>query len=113
MRAIAAFMASIAPLALPSKSFTIVSLVAIGSLPRVLVVHAVDLGALDDHVGADLHRAERRRGVRGEVRVAGAGREDHDAPLLEVTHGAAPDVRLAQLHHADRALDARVESGLL
>ena len=66
------------------------------------VVDAVDLGRLEDHLGADLHGAQAGRGVGGEERVAGAGGEDHDAPLLEVARGAAADVGLGDLLHLDR-----------
>ena len=61
---------------------------------RVGVVDAVDLGGHEQHLGLDLHRAQRRGGVGGEVGVAGAGGEDDDAALLEVADGAAADVRL-------------------
>ena len=40
---------------------------------------------------------QRGGGVGREERVAGARREDHDAPLLEVAHRAAPDVRFGDL----------------
>ena len=45
----------------------------------------------------DLGRAQRRRRVGREERVAGAGGEDHDAALLEVAHRAAADVGLGDL----------------
>jgi hypothetical protein len=64
-------------------------------LHGVLVVDAVDLGGLEDDVGADLHRAQRRGGVGGEVGVAGARDEDDDAALLEVADRAPADVGLA------------------
>src|SRR6266511_2291224 len=38
---------------------------------RVRVVDALDLGGLHDHLGVDLHGAQRGRGVGGEIRVAG------------------------------------------
>ena len=70
------------------------------------VVDAVDLGRLHDALGADLERAQRGGGVGGEVRVAGAGREDDDAALLEVPDRAAADVGLGDRLHLDRAHDA-------
>jgi hypothetical protein len=54
----------------------------------VAVVHAVDLGALQDRLGPDLQRPLRRGGVGGEVGHAETGGEDDDPPLLEV-----PDAR--------------------
>ena len=42
--------------------------------------------------------------------IARAAGKDHDAPLLEVAEGAAADVRLGQLLHADRRHDARVDA---
>src|SRR5512135_822114 len=54
-------------------------------LPRVRRVHAVDLRRLENDLRADFRAAQRGGRVRGEERVAGAGGEDHDPPLLEVT----------------------------
>ena len=61
----------------------------------------------------DLDGAQRGRRVGREERVAGARREDHDAPLLEVAHRAAADVRLGDLGDRDRRLHARVDALLL
>src|SRR6185312_3489819 len=60
-------------------------------------VHAVDLGRLQQQVGADLDRAQRRGGIGREERIAGTGREDRDAPLFEVTDRTAADEVLAHL----------------
>ena len=57
-------------------------------------------------LGADLDSAQARRRVRREERVAGAGREDRDASFLEVAHGAAPNVVLADLVDLQRRHDA-------
>ena len=73
---------------------------------RIRIVDPVDLGRLHQDLGADLDGAQRGGGVGREVRVAGAGHEDHDAALLEVADGAAADVRLRDLVHRDRAHDA-------
>ena len=72
-------------------------------LHRVRVVDAVHLGGLEQDLGVDLHGAQRRGRVGGEVRVAGAGDEDRHAALLEVAHGAPADVRLRDLVHRDGA----------
>jgi len=69
------------------------------------------LGDLD--YGADLDRAQRARGVGREEGVAGTGREDHDAPLLEVPDRASPDVRLGHRAHLDRGEHARLQARLL
>ena len=83
-------------------------------LLRIGGVDALDavLGHQDD-LGVDLVRAQRGRGVGGEERVAGAGREDHDAVLLEVAHRAAADVGLGDLGDGDRRLHARVDALVL
>src|SRR3954452_21362566 len=67
----------------------------------------------EDRLRVDLARAQRRRGVGREERVAGAGREDHDAPLLEVAHRATADVGLGDLADVERRLHARVDLELL
>src|SRR5216683_7902670 len=61
---------------------------------RIGVVDAVDLGALEDRVRADLQGSLRGGGVRREERGAQAGPEDHDAALLQVPDRPARDVRL-------------------
>src|SRR5690606_31024785 len=73
-----------------------------GVLLRVRVVHAVDLGGLEQQVGADLDRAQRGARIGGEERVAGAGGEDRDAALLQVADRAAADVVLAHVVDLDR-----------
>src|SRR5215475_14021214 len=74
------------------------------------VVNAVDASGLEDDVGLDFHGAESGGGVRGEIRIAGAGSEDHDAAFFKVTHGAAADEGLGNFVHGDGALDARVHA---
>ena len=76
-------------------------------------VDAVDLGALQDDVGLDLHGAEGGRRIGGEVRIAGAGREDHHPALLEMADGAAPDERLGDGAHLDGGEHARHDVQLL
>ena len=75
----------------------------VGDLRRVGVVDALDpvLGH-QDRLGVDLERPQRRRGVGGEERVAGAGGEDHHPALLQVAHRAAADVGLGDLGDRDR-----------
>src|SRR3954451_3894279 len=86
----------------------------VGVLARVGGEHALDavLGH-EDRLGVDLAGAQRGGGVRREERVAGAGREDHDAPLLEVAHRTAADVRLGDLADVERRLHARMDVELL
>ena len=70
---------------------------------RIRVVDAVDAVLRhQQRVSVDLERAQGRRGIGGEERVAGAGREDHDAPLLQVADRAAADVGLGDLGDRDR-----------
>ena len=80
---------------------------------RVAVVDAVDLGRLEQRAGVDFHGAQRGRGVGREVGVAGAGGEDDEAPLLEVTDGAAADVGLGDLADLERRHHARRDAALL
>src|SRR2546428_13811427 len=88
-----------------------------GQALRVLVqlrigrVDPVDLRSLDDRVGADLDGAQRARGVGCEERVAGAGGEDHNTPLLQVADRTAPDVRLGDRAHLARRKGARLQAG--
>src|SRR3954454_10961128 len=86
----------------------------VGVRARVVVVDALDavLGH-EQRLGVDLDRAQRRRGVRGEERIDGAGGEDDDAALLEVAHRAAADVGLGHLLHVDGRLHPRVDVALL
>ena len=77
------------------------NIVRVGVARRVAVVDALDLGGLEERLGVDLHRAQGRGGVGREVRVAGAGGEDDDAPLLEVAHRAPADVGLGDLADLD------------
>ncbi len=81
---------------------------------RVVVVDAG--GAVlrhQDDVGVDLERAQRGRRVGGEERVPSPSGEDDDTPLLEVSDGAAPDVRLGHLLQLERREDARIGASVL
>ena len=80
----------------------------IAVLLRILVVDAVHLRGLEQQVGADLDRAQRRARIGGEERRTHAGGENADAALLEVADRAAADVVLAHLVDLDRAHHARV-----
>src|ERR1019366_2273116 len=81
-------------------------------LERVLVVDAVHAGGLGDHVGLDFERPQGGRGIGGKVRIGGARREDDDAPLFQVTDGAAANVGLGHLVHFDGARHALRNSHL-
>ena len=81
---------------------------------RVGAVHAArTVLRHQDRLRPDLERAERRGRVGREVRVAGAGREDHDPPLLEVPDRPAADVRLGDVGDVERRLHARRRAGAL
>src|SRR6266487_5790695 len=73
---------------------------------RIAVVDAVHLRRLQNHLRADFIRAQRRRGVRGEIRIARAAAEDDHPPFFQVPDGAAANERLGDLGHRDGALDA-------
>mgnify|MGYP000258385597 CR=1 FL=1 len=75
-------------------------------LNRIHVVDAVDLGGLEQAIGADLAGTQRSGGVGGEIRVAGSGGEDDDIALLKASHSAATDIRLANLVHLDTTHNA-------
>ena len=81
----------------------------VGDLGGIGVVDPFDavLGH-QDRLGVDLECPQRRGRVGREERVAGAGREDHDPTLLEVTHRAAADVGLGDLADLDRGQDPGV-----
>src|SRR5205823_7193238 len=78
----------------------VVELPRIGVLVGVGVVDTVDpiLGH-HQHLGTDLEGAERGGRVGREVRVAGAGDEDHHAPLFEMTNRASPNVWFSDFGH--------------
>src|SRR5262249_11951863 len=78
-------------------------------LVRVVAVNAVDVPRrLEEDVGLQLAGAEGGGGVGGDERVASAAREDDDAALLQVARRPAADVRLGDVLHADRGLQARL-----
>src|SRR3954465_13835435 len=86
----------------------------IGVLARVGGEHALDAVLRhEDRLGVDLARPQRGGGVGREERIAGAGREDQDPPLLAVAHRAAADVGLGDLADVERRLHARVDVELL
>ena len=85
----------------------------VGMRHRVLVVDAVDLRRLEQDFGVDLDGTKRGGRVGREVRVAGAGDEQGDASLLEVTDRASADVRLGDLVHRDRGHDPGRDAGPL
>src|SRR3954453_7668037 len=88
----------------------------LGELGRVLhnhgigVVDAVDLRGFQDGFCLDIHGAQRGGGVGGEVGVAGASGEDHDAFFFKMTDGAAADEGLRDLIHLDGRLHAGVHA---
>ena len=61
----------------------------------------------------DLGRAQRRRGIRAEVRIAGPPAEDHDAPLFEVTYRPSTNVVLGNLSDVDRRQDPGLQVDFL
>src|SRR4051812_9739915 len=71
----------------------------------VVGVHPVHLGALQHDLGAHLAGAQRRWGVRGEERVAGAGGEDPHLAPPQIADRLATDIGLAPLLDVERRLD--------
>src|SRR5207302_931155 len=77
-----------------------------GILHGIVVVDAGYLGALAYALGPDLHRAQRGGRVGGEIRIAGARREDDHTLLFQVSDRAPADVGFGQLAHFDGGLNA-------
>ena len=64
---------------------------------RVGIVNAVDLGGLEDRLGADLDGAQGSRRIGRKIGIAGAGGKNDHAALLQVADGPAADVRFGDL----------------
>ncbi len=79
-----------------------------GNFFRIGVVNSVHARGLQNHVGLDLHGAQRRGRVGGKIGIAGARGENHDAAFFEMPRGAPANERLGDLLHLDRAQQARV-----
>src|SRR5262249_20578880 len=79
----------------------------------VTIINAVDLRGFQDHVGANLTRAQRCRRVSGKIRIAGAGSENHNSAQFQMPNGAAEDEWLGYIVHLNRGLDAGLDSHLL
>ena len=80
---------------------------ASGSVAGIAVVDARDAVLChQDRVGADLERAQRRRGVGREERVARSGGEDDDAVLFEVPDRACGGCTARRPPHLERRLHA-------
>ena len=80
---------------------------------RIAIVNAIDLCCLQNHVRADLARAQRGGGISGKIGIAGAGDENDDPSQFEVTNGAAENERLGHIFHFDRGLDACLDADLV
>ena len=89
----------------------------IGIARRIGRVHAIDLGRLEQQVRTNLDRAQGGRRIGGEKRIAGAGRKQHHAILLQMADRPAADEVLADFvdldgtHRSRRA--ARALDGIL
>src|SRR5712692_2892216 len=79
----------------------------IWNLFRIGVVNSVHARGFQDHVRLDFHRAQRRRGVRREIRIPRPRRKNHHAVFFQVPDRAPPDERLGNLFHLDGAQHAR------
>src|SRR5690606_27432913 len=73
-------------------------------------VHAVDLRRLEQDLALQLRRAQRRARVGGVERVARAGGQDHDPPLLEVPQRPPADERLGHRPDVQGAEHPRVDA---
>src|SRR5688572_2198816 len=79
---------------------------------RVGGVDPIHLSSLQHDLGTHLAAAQRGSGIRGEERIARAGREDHHFALLQVPDRLAADVRLAHLLDVERRLHATRDTRL-
>ena len=75
----------------------------IGTLDRILVVDAVNLGGLNQNLGTDLAGTKSRGGVGRKVRIARTGGKNNDIALGKVVDGATANIGLADLIHLDSA----------
>lgn len=75
----------------------------IGTLDRILVVDAVNLGGLNQNLGTDLAGTKSRGGVGRKVRIARTGGKNNDITLGKVVDGATANIGLADLIHLDSA----------
>ena len=73
---------------------------------RVLIVHAVNLGCLEQAVSIDLACSQRSSGIGGEIWVAGASCKNDDIALFEMMHRTTTNVGLADLVHLNSAHNA-------
>jgi len=85
------------------------TLVAVG----VSVVDALDLGRLEQGLGLNLHRPQRCRGIRREVRVPRASRENHHRAFFQMPYRPSPNVRLGHLTNLDGAHHSDGDPSLL
>ena len=72
----------------------------------VLGIDTVHLGGLDQQVGVDLHRPERRGRIGSEIRVARATTDNHRTSLLKVSDRTKTDIWLGNRTHLDSSLHA-------
>src|SRR5262249_44898307 len=77
---------------------------------RVAIVNAVHFRCLQNHIRAELARAQRGGGVGGEIWIARAGCENYNASELEMPDRASENERLGHVFHFNRGLDARFDS---
>src|SRR5687767_14570254 len=75
-------------------------------LNGVRVVNAIHFRRFKNDLRPDLIRAQGGRRVGGEIRIAGACSENHDASLFKMANSAAPNEHLGNFLHLDRGLDA-------
>ena len=80
--------------------------VRVGILHRVGIVDAVDLRGLHDAIDVQLAGAQGRRRIGREIGIARAGRQNDDAPLLQMADRSAANVGLGHFLHIDGALHA-------
>ena len=79
----------------------------IGIRLGVSIVHAIDFGGFDHHLGIDFHRAQGAGRIGGEIGVACPGPQDHHPPFFQMTDCPAANVGLGDSLHLDGGLHSR------
>ena len=80
---------------------------------RVAIIDAIDFCRFQNHISANLTRAQRRGRVGGKVGVTGARSKNHNAPQFKMPNGAAKNKRLGNIFHFNGCLHARLDAHLI
>ena len=90
-----------------------IKFLGVGILLRVAVVNTVNIGRLENNVRPYLGGTESRGSIGREEGVARSAAENYHPALLEVANRLVPDIRLGNLPHFNRGLNAGSNAQLL